>query len=67
MEIQHEMTIADKLREVKKVTGVTQKELATRLGVSFKTMSFWLNGKDTPSVKLYQASDKGNICGTVSG
>ena len=51
MEIQHEMTIADKLREVKKVTGVTQKELATRLGVSSKTMSFWLNGKDTPSVK----------------
>ncbi len=51
MDVKHEMSYADKLKEIKGITGITQKDLANKIGVSSKTMSFWLNGKDTPSVK----------------
>ena len=51
MNINHEMSYSDKLKEIKRTTNATQKDLAMKLGVSSKTMSFWLNGKDIPSVR----------------
>lgn len=51
MNIEHEMSYSDKLKEIRKVANTTQKDLAMKLEVSSKTMSFWLNGKDKPSVK----------------
>ena len=45
-----QMTVVDKLKEILKLTKGTQKELAGKLGVTPKTMSFWLNHKKRPSV-----------------
>ena len=49
MKITHKMTMADKLREVLWVKKWKQKELAAKLGVSEKTVSFWVNGKKQPT------------------
>ncbi len=49
MKITHKMTIPDRLREILRVTGWKQKELAGKLNVSPKTMSFWVNAKKRPS------------------
>lgn len=49
MKITHKMTIIDKLREILRVKKLKQKDLAGKLGVSEKTMSFWLNDKKRPS------------------
>ena len=49
MEITHKMTIPDKLWEIIRVKKWKQKELAGKLNVSEKTMSFWINGKKRPS------------------
>lgn len=49
MKITHKMTITDKLREILRVKKWRQKDLAGKLGVSEKTMSFWLNEKKRPS------------------
>ena len=46
-----QMTVIDKLKAILKLTKGTQKELAGKLGVTPKTMSFWLNGKKRPSVE----------------
>lgn len=46
-----QMTVVGKLKEILRMTRGTQKELAGKLGVSPKTMSFWLNGKKRPSVE----------------
>ena len=46
-----QMTVVDKLKEILKLTRGTQKELAGKLGVTPKTMSFWLNGRKRPSVE----------------
>lgn len=48
MKITHKMTITDKLREILRVKKWRQKDLAGKLGVSEKTVSFWLNGKKLP-------------------
>lgn len=48
MKISHKMTITDKLKEILKVKKLRQKDLAGKLNVSEKTMSFWLNGKKLP-------------------
>lgn len=50
MQISHKMTIPDKLWEIIRVKKWKQKELAGKLDVSEKTMSFWINGKKRPSV-----------------
>lgn len=43
------MTVTDKLREILRVTGWKQKDLAGKFEVSPKTISFWMNGKMRPS------------------
>lgn len=49
MQISHKMTVPDKLWEIIRVKKWKQKELAGKLNVSEKTMSFWINGKKRPS------------------
>lgn len=49
MKITHKMTATDKLREILRVKNWKQKDLAGKLGVSEKTVSFWVNGKKQPS------------------
>ena len=50
MTTNQQMTAVDKLQEILKLTKGTQKELAGKLEVTPKTMSFWLNHKKRPSV-----------------
>ncbi len=38
------------IREARKKCGLTQVEMAMRLGVSQATVSFWENGTETPSL-----------------
>lgn len=51
MKISHKMTIIDKLKEILRVKKWKQKDLAGKLNVSEKTMSFWLNGKKLPGLE----------------
>lgn len=37
------------VRDVRRRLGLTQEKFASRLGVSFPTVSRWENGKTTPS------------------
>ncbi|MFA5854800.1 MAG: Fic family protein [Candidatus Gracilibacteria bacterium] len=45
------MTIHQKLHAIKKISGLTQEKLASKLGVSFPTLNSWINGKSTPHQK----------------
>lgn len=38
----------DMLKDILKTSGWSQQQLATRLGVSFPTVNYWLNSKVTP-------------------
>ena len=49
MKITHKMTATDKLREILRIRNWKQKDLAGKLGVSEKTVSFWVNGRKQPS------------------
>jgi len=51
------MTYKHKLERMQKITGKTQTELATLLGVSFPTLNSWLNGKSTPHQKSQEKID----------
>lgn len=42
------MTVAEKLKIVQQLTGLTQEQLAGRLSVSFPTINSWMNGRSTP-------------------
>ena len=42
------MNIAQKLRIIQQLSGLTQEKLAQRLGVSFPTINSWMNGKSMP-------------------
>lgn len=59
MKIVHRITSIDKLKEILKITGWKQKDLAKELDVSPKTMSFWLNNKRRP------AEDKEKLIGEL--
>lgn len=48
MEIQHEKTISEKLKEIIEKTKWTQAELAEILGVGAKSMSFWIRSIKQP-------------------
>ena len=50
MKITHRMTVSDKLIEIMRVKKWNQKALAGKLGVSQKTVSFWINNKKRPSI-----------------
>ncbi len=42
------MTIREKIRYIQNVSGLTQTELAARLGVTFAALNRWFNGKAAP-------------------
>ncbi|MEP0923445.1 helix-turn-helix transcriptional regulator [Leptolyngbya sp. ST-U4] len=51
--------IADLVLELRQQLGLTQEELAARLGVSFPTINRWENGRNKPSriaVKLIRGT-----------
>lgn len=52
------MTIIEKLRLILKLSGVTQQELAGRLGVTFATVNRWINGKAAPRPKAQANIDE---------
>jgi len=51
------MDIIDKLKVIKKALGVTQTQLAMKLGVSFVSFNNWWNGKVIPHQKKQKAID----------
>ena len=44
------MTLGQKLKELRSQKGLTQKELADKLHVSFQTVSKWENGENEPDI-----------------
>ena len=42
------MTVQDKLKIIRSLSGLTQEKLAEKLGVSFATLNSWINGKSKP-------------------
>lgn len=52
------MTIKHKLEIIQRMTGLTQTQLATRLGVSFVAFNNWWTGKAVPRLKMQAAIDE---------
>ena len=44
------MTLGQKLKDLRSLKGLTQKELADKLHVSFQTVSKWENGENEPDI-----------------
>ena len=56
------MQICERLKEARKVTGMTQEEVAEKILVSRVTVSNWENGKSLPDIaSLISLSDLYNI------
>jgi len=51
------MTIVEKLKIIKDVSGLTQEKLAKKLGVSFVSFNNWINGKSKPRRKAKENID----------
>ncbi len=51
------MNTREKLRIIKKASGLTQENLAREMGVSFATFNSWINGRSTPHLKKLQRID----------
>ncbi len=45
------MTVREKLKIIKDISGLTQEKLAEKLGVSFVSLNSWINGKSEPRRK----------------
>lgn len=45
------MTIADRIQSLRKAKGVSQEELADRIGVSRQAVSKWESEQSTPDVE----------------
>lgn len=52
------MTIKQKLELILKLSGLTQQELAGRLGVTFAALNRWINGKAVPRPKAQEKIDE---------
>ena len=52
------MTIREKLQIIQKLSGLTQAELAGRLGVTFAALNRWINGKALPRPKAQAKIDE---------
>ena len=48
------MTIREQLESLQKLSGLTQTELATHLGVTFAALNRWINGKAMPRPKMQE-------------
>ena len=46
------MNIREQLESLQKLSGLTQTELAVRLGVTFAALNRWINGQATPRPKM---------------
>ncbi|MGN1390330.1 MAG: helix-turn-helix domain-containing protein [Bulleidia sp.] len=52
------MTIADRIQNLRKVKGISQEELADKIGVSRQTISKWESEQSVPDIdKVVQMSD----------
>jgi len=50
--------VAERIRELMKVEGISQYALAKELGISQSTICNWLNGKKEPSIEsLWKIAD----------
>ena len=49
------MSLGESIKSARKAKGLTQRELAKTLGVSFNSISDWENGKHMPDVDTLQA------------
>jgi Fic family protein len=45
------MTVSEKLKIIKQISGETQEELAKKIGVSFATLNSWINSRSKPHRK----------------
>lgn len=52
------MKIQEKLQLIRKLSGLTQQELAGRLGVTFAALNRWVNGKAVPRPKAQEKIDE---------
>lgn len=46
------MNLGENIKKARKAAGVTQKQLAERMGVYQKDVSRWENGEHAPSIEL---------------
>jgi len=51
------MTVQERLRLLHNYSGLTQAELAARLGVTFAALNRWINGKAMPRAKMREQID----------
>ena len=55
--------IAQKIKELRKLEGITQKELAKALRIDQSCISLWENGKTEPTASMIVAlADYFNVC-----
>jgi Fic family protein len=52
------MTISEKLKIIKKISGLTQEKIAKQLGVSFATLNSWINARSKPHSRKEEVIDK---------
>lgn len=52
------MTIREKIQLIQKLSGLTQAQLAGRLGVTFAALNRWINGKAIPRPKAREKIDE---------
>jgi len=52
------MDISEKLKIIKRLSGLTQENLAKELGVSFATLNSWINGRSKPHKSKFESIDK---------
>lgn len=51
------MNIVDKIGIIRRLSGLTQENLARELGVSFATVNSWINGRSTPHKRRLETID----------
>lgn len=47
------MSISENIKAARKAAGISQKDLAERLGVYQKDISRWENGERTPTLEIF--------------
>ena len=61
------LNIGRYIQQLRKAAGMTQKELAEKLNVSFQAVSKWENGDSLPDTVLYKAHRGVEQPGSSSG